>query len=56
LLPANSNFRKFAKEIFDASAHEEPWYGIEQEYTFLEEKNRFAVKPYGWPDHGYPGN
>ena len=29
LKPANTNFRIFAKEIFDAAAHEEPWYGIE---------------------------
>ena len=56
LVPANSNFRCFAKDILEAADHEEPWYGIEQEYTFLEEKNRFTIKPYGWPNQGYPGN
>jgi len=49
LVPSNSNFRHFASKIFDATASDKPWYGIEQEYTLLEEKNRFAVKPYGWP-------
>ena len=33
LAPANSNFRAYSKFIFDACAHEKPWYGIEQEYT-----------------------
>lgn len=35
LVPANSNFRHYAKMIFDAYPGEEPWYGIEQEYTIL---------------------
>lgn len=35
LIPANSNFRHFAKDIFEANTEEKPWYGIEQEYTFL---------------------
>lgn len=38
-VPANTNFRYFAKKIFDAGVDEEPWYGIEQEYTLLEQKN-----------------
>jgi glutamine synthetase len=29
LRPANSNFRFYAKQIFDAQTEEEPWYGIE---------------------------
>jgi glutamine synthetase len=29
LKPANTNFRHFAKAIFDAGMHEEPWFGIE---------------------------
>lgn len=55
-MPANSNFRNYAKEIFDGCPEEEPWYGIEQEYIFLEGKNRFLTHPYGWPRSGYPGN
>jgi glutamine synthetase len=56
LVPANSNFRYFAKQIFDSNTEEKPWYGIEQEYTLLEEKNRFTVHPYGWPKSGFPAN
>lgn len=56
LVPANSNFRAYAKKIFDAVAHEKPWYGIEQEYTILEDKSRFNLRPYGWPAAGFPGN
>ena len=56
MVPANSNFRCFAKEIFDANLGEEPWFGIEQEYTLLQENNRFTTHPYGWPKSGFPGN
>jgi len=55
LIPANTNFRFFAKQIFDAGKDEESWYGIEQEYTILTNKNKFAVQPLGWPSNGYPG-
>lgn len=55
LKPANTNFRHFAKKIFDAAAHEKPWFGIEQEYSVLEHKTKFTIKPLGWPSSGYPG-
>jgi len=29
LVPANTNFRHFAKKIFEAADHAEPWFGIE---------------------------
>jgi glutamine synthetase len=29
LKPANTNFRAIAKKIYEAGAHEEPWFGIE---------------------------
>jgi glutamine synthetase len=29
LNPANTNFRHFAKKIFDAGDFEKPWFGIE---------------------------
>jgi len=35
LVPTNTNFRYFAKQIFDSFPEEKPWYGIEQEYTIL---------------------
>jgi glutamine synthetase len=28
-----SNFRAHAKKVMDAAADEEPWFGLEQEYT-----------------------
>ena len=52
LKPANTNFRHFTRAIFEAGAHEEPWFGIEQEYSLLEIKNKFTVKPLGWPSVG----
>ena len=55
LIPANTNFRVFAEKIFEAVKHEEPWYGIEQEYTLLEQMNKFTIKPLGWPSSGFPG-
>lgn len=41
LTPANTNFRKYAKEIFDSKLDEEPWFGIEQEYILLQQNNSF---------------
>ena len=55
LKPANTNFRYFAKRIFDAGLSEQVWFGLEQEYSVLEEKNKFTTKPLGWPSSGYPG-
>lgn len=56
LKPANSNFRHYATQIFSACPEEEPWFGIEQEYTLLTAHTRFHTRPYGWPSAGYPGN
>ena len=56
LVPTNTNFRHFAKKIFDANTAEEPWYGIEQEYTILQDHTKFKTHPYGWPSSGYPSN
>ena len=40
-----ANLRKLEKEFKD----EEPWFGIEQEYTFFQGRS-----PLGWPEGGYP--
>ena len=56
LVPTNTNFRHFAKKIFDANKEEVPWFGIEQEYTILQNQNKFQTHPYGWPSNGYPSN
>lgn len=55
LVPANTNFRHHAKAVFEAAAHMDPWFGIEQEYTLLEIDNKFTKKILGWPDNGFPG-
>lgn len=49
LVPAKTNFRTHAKTIFDANVEEKPWYGIEQEYTLLTNRDKFNTHPYGWP-------
>lgn len=41
LTPSNTNFRKYAKEIFDSKPDEQPWFGIEQEYILLQQNNSF---------------
>lgn len=56
LVPTNTNFRHFAKKIFDTNTAEEPWFGIEQEYTILQDYTKFKTHPYGWPASGYPAN
>lgn len=34
-------------------AHEDPWYGFEQEYTLFR-TDRFPKWPLGFPDGGFP--
>ena len=43
LAPTNTNFRHFATKIFDADKSEEPWFGIEQEYTILQDHTKFKT-------------
>ena len=45
-----SNHRAQLRELSEKFASEECWFGIEQEYTFLD----LDGKPYGWPENGYP--
>ncbi|CAL5426867.1 unnamed protein product [Camellia sinensis] len=52
--PFPTNKRHHAEKIFshpDVIA-EEPWHGIEQEYTLLQKD---VKRPIGWPNGGYPG-
>lgn len=51
--PIPTNTRAAAARIFNLPdvAAEEPWYGIEQEYTLLDAVSRW---PLGWPPGGYP--
>lgn len=57
LTPANTNFRFYAMKIWNnpTVVAEEPWYGIEQEYTLVQKNTKFTMWPLGWPNNGYPG-
>lgn len=49
--PTESNKRASMQAAYDATKSHEPWFGIEQEYTFLDVDGR----PLGWPTNGFPG-
>ena len=49
--PLDGNTRVAANAIMDKAKNEEPWFGIEQEYTIFEKD---GVTPHGWPRGGYP--
>jgi len=51
--PTLTNKRAHALKIFNNKRvmAEEPWYGIEQEYTMFDAA---GVAPVGWPDNGFP--
>ena len=50
-----TNFRHYATQVWDACKDEVTWYGYEQEFTILENYNKFSKWPLGWPKDGYPG-
>lgn len=49
--PCESNHRAAMQAAYDQTQDQEPWFGIEQEYTFLDVDGR----PLGWPTNGFPG-
>eukprot|EP00798_Chlamydomonas_sp_ICE-L_P013759 gene13759-19662_t len=49
--PIPTNTRHAAAEIIKRAEDEEPWFGIEQEYTLLDAVTKW---PLGWPKGGYP--
>ncbi|KAG7669338.1 hypothetical protein Ndes2526B_g05641 [Nannochloris sp. 'desiccata'] len=49
-IPTNTRFACAA--VMEKYKDQDPWFGIEQEYTVLNAKTKW---PLGWPTCGYPG-
>ncbi|BDA46382.1 Glutamine synthetase cytosolic isozyme [Coccomyxa sp. Obi] len=50
--PIPTNTRYACAEVMKKAEAEEPWFGIEQEYTLLNATTKW---PLGWPECGFPG-
>lgn len=48
--PNAYNFRHDAAVLMEKNANHQFWFGLEQEYTFLDDMGW----PYGWPKNGFP--
>jgi glutamine synthetase len=49
MTPHPSNTRAMLREVVERYKHQEPWFGIEQEYTFFQ-----GSRPLGFPEWGFP--
>ena len=49
MTPHETNTRAAAAEAFEKYGDQEPWFGLEQEYTFYKDG-----RPHGWPIGGFP--
>jgi len=52
LTPHPTNTRAPAVAALEKYGDQEPWFGLEQEYTMLQTGSGW---PYGFPQHGFPG-
>jgi len=52
LAPHPSNTRAAAVAAMEKYGNQEPWFGLEQEYTMVDPATQW---PYGFPAHGFPG-
>jgi len=54
--PAIANTRRSCLQVMSkVMDSQEPWFGMEQEYSLVEAKSYPANHPLGWPVNGYPG-
>ena len=49
MTPHATNTRAACAETYERFKDHEPWFGIEQEYTFFKDG-----RPHGWPVGGFP--
>ena len=49
MTPHSTNTRRACVESAETYASAEPWFGVEQEYTFFQ-----YGRPLGWPEAGFP--
>jgi glutamine synthetase len=47
--PHPTNTRSLLRAVAEKYAAHDPWFGMEQEYTFFK-----GSRPLGWPEQGYP--